>query len=221
MFRFLDLSILSSPLYPLILSRLQSGETLLDLGCCFGQELRQLVHDGAPAGNLYGCDLRQDFMDIGYELFLDRSTLTCKFVPADVFDDNSLLVTQLAGKINMIYTGSFFHLFDYARQVAAAKRCVQILKPERGSLLLGRQLGSETSGVLERPGYMGDVRRFRHNVQSWKEMWEKVSEETGTRWDVEATLDEEWMTSGSEAAITYVRRELGARRLRFVVRRVE
>jgi 2-polyprenyl-3-methyl-5-hydroxy-6-metoxy-1,4-benzoquinol methylase len=42
-FRFLDMSIAQSPLYPEILDRLKSGEKLLDVGCAVGQELRQLV----------------------------------------------------------------------------------------------------------------------------------------------------------------------------------
>jgi hypothetical protein len=43
MYRFLDLSILSTDVYPEVLRRLKGGEKLLDLGCCFGQEIRQLV----------------------------------------------------------------------------------------------------------------------------------------------------------------------------------
>lgn len=43
MFRFLDLSIPSSPYYNEVIERLRAGEIFLDLGCCFGQELRQLV----------------------------------------------------------------------------------------------------------------------------------------------------------------------------------
>jgi 2-polyprenyl-3-methyl-5-hydroxy-6-metoxy-1,4-benzoquinol methylase len=42
-FRFLDLSIPQSPIYPEILDRLKSGQKLLDVGCAVGQELRQLV----------------------------------------------------------------------------------------------------------------------------------------------------------------------------------
>lgn len=55
-FRFLDLSIPQSPLYPEILDRLKSGQKLLDVGCAVGQELRQLVrpqtaHAGSRAMN--------------------------------------------------------------------------------------------------------------------------------------------------------------------------
>ena len=43
MFRFLDLSISTTAVYPEVLERTKAGEKLLDLGCCFGQEIRQLV----------------------------------------------------------------------------------------------------------------------------------------------------------------------------------
>jgi hypothetical protein len=42
-FRFLNVSINKSPAYKEIVPRLTRGQTLLDVGCGFGQELRQLV----------------------------------------------------------------------------------------------------------------------------------------------------------------------------------
>lgn len=43
MYRFLDLSMSQRKEYPEIVRRLKGGEKILDLGCCFGQEIRQLV----------------------------------------------------------------------------------------------------------------------------------------------------------------------------------
>lgn len=42
-FSFVELSIAASPYYPEMLERVKNGHKLLDLGCAFGQELRQLV----------------------------------------------------------------------------------------------------------------------------------------------------------------------------------
>lgn len=42
-FRFLSLGIANSPHYDEVLQRLRGGEKLLDVGCCFGQEIRKLV----------------------------------------------------------------------------------------------------------------------------------------------------------------------------------
>lgn len=43
MFRFLDLNMCNQPYYPEVLERVKNGEKILDIGCCFGQELRKLV----------------------------------------------------------------------------------------------------------------------------------------------------------------------------------
>jgi hypothetical protein len=43
MYRFLDLSIVHTEVYSEVIQRLKGGGKLLDLGCCFGQEIRQLV----------------------------------------------------------------------------------------------------------------------------------------------------------------------------------
>jgi phospholipid N-methyltransferase len=218
MFRFLDLSIKKTDVYPEVLARLKAGEKLLDLGCCFGQEIRQLVHDGAPSENMYGSDLRKDFMDIGYDLFLDTNTLKSNFIASDVFDDDSELVKQLSGTINMIYTGSFFHLFGYEEQVKVAKRSLQLLKRQKDGLIIGRQVGNVESGVFTQAGYNAEVERFRHNEESWKKMWTEVSEATGIMVDVQVTLDSAWMSEGAEKILSRIRRELGAKRLRFVIR---
>ena len=137
------------------------------------------VFDGVPSENLYGSDLRKDFMDVGYELFGDKETLKSTFIASDVFDDNSPLLKELAGKVNIVYTGSFFHLFDYDQQINVAKRVVQLLKPEKDSLVLGRQVGNVDAGEFARSGYHGEAKRFRHNEESWKEFLEKGGRRDG------------------------------------------
>jgi hypothetical protein len=100
---------------------LTSGnETFLDLGCCFGQDLRKVAHDGAVQENLYGSDLRAEFFEMGYPLFLDKDTLKSKFIAADITDSNSAL-SELDGRINIIYAGPFLHLFSYADQVGVGR----------------------------------------------------------------------------------------------------
>jgi hypothetical protein len=42
-YRFLDILIVKSQAYEEIVARLKKGERFLDIGCCIGQELRQLV----------------------------------------------------------------------------------------------------------------------------------------------------------------------------------
>jgi hypothetical protein len=43
MYRFLNFGLPATSAYGEVLERVKRGESLLDLGCCFGQELRRLV----------------------------------------------------------------------------------------------------------------------------------------------------------------------------------
>ncbi|KAJ5448036.1 hypothetical protein N7445_002857 [Penicillium cf. griseofulvum] len=214
-FRFLDLSIPQSPLYPEILDRLKSGQKLLDVGCAVGQELRQLVFDGVPSENLYASDLRQDFYDIGYDLFNDLDHLKAQFIVADVFDDNSDLVKDLSDKIDIVNAASFFHLFNWNQQVLVAKRLVGLLRDKPGSLLIGRQIGLVNPPPPEDEEAAG--KHYRHDPATWKKFWEQVGAETGTKWEVETRM-EKW--AGADKMMKDYHEGMDTFKLRFSVRRL-
>lgn len=177
------------PLYPDVLARIKTqSHTLLDFGCCFGQDLRRAVHDGAPSSLLYGLDVEAAFIDMGYDLFQDKAELESTFVTGDIFSSNTEWSAPLEGKVDIINANDFLHLFTYSDQLAAGKRMVSFLRPVSGSLILGRQLGSTKPGEHKHP--MLKVTTFRHGVESFTKLWEDVGAETGTRWRVEAQLDE-------------------------------
>jgi hypothetical protein len=159
-------------------------------------------------------------MALGYDLFNDKDKLKTKFIAADVFDDKSPL-TELYGQFSIVYTGSFFHLFYYEEQLTVAKRVVRLLKPEAGSTVIGRQMGNVQSGEHVQSGYEGEKPRFRHNAESWAELWDKVGEATGTKWKTNAYMEGHNVGFGEmEKKLTERRKEDGARRMRFVVRRL-
>ncbi|KAG8996463.1 hypothetical protein FRB94_008259 [Tulasnella sp. JGI-2019a] len=189
-FRFLEPSIVTQPLYPHILERIKAGQKYLDLGCCFAQDIRYLVSQGAPAENIYGSDLHGEFIDLGYELFMDRDKLKSTFITANIFDTSPPSgFESVRGKIDIIYAGSFFHLFDWDDQVKIATRLVSILRPESGSLVLGRQVGSVVPGaIVHNTNESG--RMYRHDADSFRRMWAEVGAATGTEWEVDAVLDE-------------------------------
>jgi len=187
-FRFIDMSMEQMPDYQEIVDRVKKGDTLLDMACCFGQEIRKLVSDGAPSENLYGCDLQKDFIDLGYDLFLDKSTLKSQFVVADIFNEQSDL-HRLRGKMDMVYAGSFFHLFGWAQQVQASKEVVKLLKSKKGSMIVGRQIGSVKPDEREHKTNPHGV-MYQHNVESFQEQWKEIGEEMGVKFTVTAYLTE-------------------------------
>ncbi|PSN60748.1 hypothetical protein BS50DRAFT_197398 [Corynespora cassiicola Philippines] len=187
-FRFLDLSLRQTAEYAEVLERLKKGQKLLDMACCFGQEVRQLVYDGAPSENIYGCDLRQEYIELGYKLFGDRDTLQAKFLTADIFDENSALA-KLRGQFDMIYAGSFFHLFGYEGQVKVSKAVASLLCPAKGSVILGRQIGAVVPAEHDhRTNPTGTM--YRHNPESLQKMWKEIGDETGVAFSVSASLEQ-------------------------------
>ncbi|PWY83634.1 methyltransferase domain-containing protein [Aspergillus heteromorphus CBS 117.55] len=188
-FRFLDITICNSPAYPEILSRLKGTDSYLDLGCAMGQDIRYLVSEGVPQGNIQGSDLHTEFIDLGYQLFRDRSSLQCSFITSDIFDDKCELLQRLKGKLDIINAASFFHLFDWPTEVALAKQIIKLLKPQPGSLIVGRHVGHWDAG--EKSGGELGHGFYRHNLDSWRRMWDQISEETGTKWEVEV-IAEDW-----------------------------
>lgn len=116
-------------------------------------------------------------------MFRDKDTLKSRFIAADIFDPKSEL-HELDGHIDIIYAGSFLHLFDYKGQFEACKAIVNLLSDKGDSLLVGRQVGNLTAGErVHRTNKSGSM--FRHNAESFNKMWEEVGKETGTKWRVD------------------------------------
>ena len=201
------------------------------MGCAIGQELRQLVSqahnqkgptltldqvfDGVPSENLYSSDLRQDFYDIGYDLFADRDTLKAEFFQGDIFDNNSALVQNLSGKINIVNAASFFHLFNWDQQVIVAKQVVRLLAAQPGSLVIGRQVGY--ADPVDPDDKENAPKHYRHSPEMWKRFWDQVGRETGSKWEVQSTM-ETW--SGQDHVFKNYHEGVETFKLRFVVRRV-
>lgn len=153
----------------------------------FGHEIRKLVSDGVPPSSLYGSDLRSEYFDLGYKLFRDQKTLTTTFIAADIFDPTSKL-GELNEKIDIIWAGSFLHLFSWQQQIDVCKRIVQLLKGKKGSMVFGRQAGSLNPGEKVRRSDASKSTIWRHDADSFKRMWKEVGEATGTSWTVEVKM---------------------------------
>ena len=185
---------------------------MLDLGCGFGQDLRLLAADGAPPQNMYASDISRELWQLGFELFRDREKMCAEFIHADIFEPGSGL-GRLSGQMDIVIVGQFLHLFDWAQQVLAMRKIVELSRS--GSVLVGYQRGQVRAQAVTRPwGQM-----FLHDVESFRRIWCQVEAETGSRWDLEAEMvdlrewgmeeeDLEWMPPG-QRGINFV----GTRRI--------
>lgn len=175
LYGFLRLVSSTLPVYDSVLERLKGGETLLDLGCGMGQEIRKLIFDGAPAENIDGLELERSFIDYGYDLFKDRAKLRSLFHVGDVLHTS----TQTLGvqPFDIVMAIYFFHLFNWTEQVEVLTRVVRLLKPKSQSLIFGVQFGCENArSIPHSTSHSGEV--FGHNAESWSKLVQEVAERT-------------------------------------------
>lgn len=185
-FRFLELNLSARDLYPSLLNRLRAGGTFLDVGCCLGQDIRKLVHDGVPSENLAGIELEGGFIDLGYELFRDRDRIQAKFVQGNVLEDGGV-VEEFEGRFDVVQLGMILHLFTWEEQVRAFEHAIRMLKKDGEGMVIGQAVGHLDE--LSMPSW-GKKETFRHNEASFRRLVSDVEAKTGTKWDVDVTLDE-------------------------------
>ncbi|KIM34568.1 hypothetical protein M408DRAFT_325934 [Serendipita vermifera MAFF 305830] len=187
MFRFLYPTITQHPIYkttilPLLTAKpssaAQTPPLFLDVGCCVGQVLRQLIVDGVDPTQLTGVDLYQDYLTHGYDLFMDgpdsEHPLKSRLEAGDIFDP--IFIADLNGRVTVIHISSVFHLFSWDRQLAVAKRLDELLVNTDEGLIVGSQLGVQGGGEL------AESHVFRHDSKTFKHLWESVGD---GKWDVE------------------------------------
>ncbi|KAK6076930.1 hypothetical protein SCUP234_06999 [Seiridium cupressi] len=180
-----------------------------------GIDLRQLVLDGAPSQRLTGLDVAGPLMNLGYDMFLDQSTLQSRFVVVDVFKgpDQGQVWTEMEaqGGFDVIHCSAFFHLFTLEEQIAAAKQLSRLVK--KGGIIVGRQIGSVKPAAV--PAIKENSVSYRHDTETFAAMWQQIEEATATRWKVEGTLDMVGINPNSPVE------DANSRRLLFTVTRRE
>lgn len=180
---YLDPALPKHPLYETIVSRLQSESiSFLEIGVMLGSDLRALVSDGAPSEKLIAVDI-VSFWELGYEMFRDGRTFKCKFVEADMMGRNGPL-QPYQHSIDIIYISQVLHQWSYERQVEACHRLVDLSRV--GCWIVGNQIGG-AKGRLAKP-FANMPAVWRHDVESWRQMWDRVERESGTKWETETTL---------------------------------
>ena len=192
--RFLRFTLSTYPAYPRILSRLKAvadAAYLLDLGCCFGQDLRKLVVDGVSPAHVAGLDVGAEFYSLGRRLFRDdvalgdRPALSFDFYARDIMDDGADW-EPLESRFDILNSTSFLHIWDWEGQIKAACRIVSFLRLRPGALIVGSGLGSRVGG--EFPNLEGDGTNFRQSPETFVGFWAEVGQKTGTSWDVHSDL---------------------------------
>ncbi|KZT67618.1 hypothetical protein DAEQUDRAFT_713142 [Daedalea quercina L-15889] len=217
-YSFLKLKTSRLPAYGqlLKLGRERKGAIFLDIGCCFGNDIRKAVVDGFPIQNVIGSDLYPAFWELGHKLFKDTpETFPVPFIAGDALSpaflqpsppaysppstpppDHASLkeagtLTPLLGHVSAIHASSFFHLFNEAQQATLARAVAGLLSPEPGSVIFGSHGGRSKKGLRGEvaQGLWRTEPMWCHDPESWKALWDGEVFEKGTV-RVEAVLKE-------------------------------
>lgn len=174
------------PDYAGLVERVRAGALVLDVGCCFGQDMRRLAVDsGADTSRWFGTDLNGELWDIGRDLFRDADQFKAGFIQGDLLDLNSPLWTrsELRGKVDVMIACQVFHIFSWAQHIQVLSSvATRLSKP--GTVILG--LGIANVDAFEVKTQWGQ--NYLHNVETFEKMWKEVGERTGTQWKVDAKL---------------------------------
>jgi len=178
------------------LGKERKGAILLDIGCCFGVDVRKAVADGFPAENAIASDLHPEYWDLGHKLFrTTASEFPAHFLGGDAFDAaffgggpildippttpppalaDLKTLSPLNGHVSVIHASSFFHLFSEEKQLELARKLAGLLSPVPGSMIVGMHVGQPEKGPwLERPTLRSGTQMFCHSPESWKELWDE------------------------------------------------
>lgn len=148
--------------------------------------MRQLAHDGAPPSSLFGLEKQAEFIPIGHSFFNDVETFgQATFIAADLLDRENEEVRKVAGTFGIVNLSMMLHIWDLENQIKACERVVELLRDEKGVLVVGQSVGDLAGKEV---GSRGVMRIFKHNVETFEKMWEEVGKRTGTKWKVDATL---------------------------------
>ncbi|KAJ7621182.1 hypothetical protein FB45DRAFT_137011 [Roridomyces roridus] len=211
-FGFTRTKISSFPVYQhvLALGREQENAIFLDLGCCFGTDIRKAASDGFPLQNLIASDLRPAFWNLGHQLFRSTpETFPVAFLAGDVFDPAFLepcapflaptdvttpvpapltsltSLTPLRGHVAAIHISNVFHLFYEPEQLKLAHALAGLLSAAPGSVIFGTHVGRAVKGFREESICSGGHHMFCHSPESWREMWNQVFPKDAIKVDVQ------------------------------------
>lgn len=194
-----------------MLGRVLEGDRLFELGCGFGQNIRRLFLDGAEYFHLSGFDMNKHLIQAGYDLFQDRGRIPMTFFSGNIMAASSTSL-RLNGTFNIVFANMFFHLFDWAEQIAIAKRVITLLRSEPGSMVFGQSIGHMEPGLYS-VGRQHGKKGYAHDTRSLQQMWDLVGSETKSNWHVQGILEV------NENIATFTQDD-HARCLRFWIRRI-
>lgn len=166
--KFLAPRIVNNPFYEKIVLA-GKEQTILDIGCALGTDLRKMYLDGSKRQKLYGLDLENGFIELGYELFNDKEATTIHFLTGNILEKETVETLQKDETWDIIYSSSVIHLLEKTEIIILLQHVYDLLP--NGGIFFGQTTGlKEPQERLEKSGR----RRYLHSKNSLLKEFEAV-----------------------------------------------
>lgn len=202
-FTFLGLGISRNPAWEGLLEMRKStpGAVLLDIGCCFGTDVRKAALDGWPASQIVATDIVPGFWELGHRLFRSSEASTeMAFLAGDILDEGFLGIfpptpivgdrqvdttialksltslSALRGRASAIYVSAVFHLFAETAQTHLARALAGLLAAHAGATVFGWSAASTGADaeVVQIEAGVSHAKMWCHSPASWTALWEGI-----------------------------------------------
>ncbi|KAJ3176027.1 hypothetical protein HDU87_005544 [Geranomyces variabilis] len=193
-FQFLKPRVADHPLYRTLVEELKSEKTgalpvnrVLELGCCFGTDVRKLMQDGVPASRIVASDLHAGYWQLGMKLYDDADRIAgVETVFGDwavspnmssvaaVADEDTLPPVDFAAyraHFSFVVASAILHCLSEVQIQAFIGNVADVLVP--GGTFLGSCVGRVTEGAWMSSGSdqeVGSQTRYLHSPESLEKL---------------------------------------------------
>eukprot|EP00871_Galdieria_phlegrea_P001243 jgi/Galph1/2119/GphlegSOOS_G780.1 len=212
---FLRIVVGNNPFFSKVKARKPlTQQTIVEIGCGFGLDIRYLLGQGVPKENILGTDVSSVLIELGFELF---HVLEPCFRVKSVGDNDFLtcINSWINKPVDLVTASQVLHVIpQYNEKVA--RDVFEILKPSKGMFIgvtLGMELEHEEPFYFERNGDP----RVAHTKQSLTNLLQSAGFESVNTQFLQARGRRGWISSdGSEdfasqrkplAFIAYVKKD--------------
>eukprot|EP01083_Nonionella_stella_P135702 412800_1 len=150
---------------------LSTNATILDIGCCFGTDLRYCLYLGCKKHQVLGVDISSDFIELGFDFFGDKSVLKNRFISDDILGNDGCDFVNHALELNnhkrfdVIYIGNVYHLLTEKQCELLTTITTSLISTNNG-IVYGSTVGCDVPGEYLRK----NKTRYLHSKQSLQEM---------------------------------------------------
>ncbi|KAJ3021608.1 hypothetical protein HKX48_008177 [Thoreauomyces humboldtii] len=170
-FSFLKPRVSEHPLYSSIVSECKKGGQVLELGCCYGTDVRKLIMDGVPAERIVASDLHSGYWDLGCKLFDDAEriknvrTVFGDWAVAPTTTPPTIDFAAYLNRFTFTIASAVLHVFSKAQGEHFLANAANTLVS--GGTFLGSCGGMKVEGPWTAPGTEGsDETRYLHSPES-------------------------------------------------------